>query len=183
MSEVTETPEVVAQLVAHHEEFRRFLERRLGSRADADEILQAAYLRSVERGGDVRDPGSAVAWFYRLLRNAIVDHWRRRGAEERALIIAAEDEAVDGELHAAICRCVDGVLPTLKPEYLEVLRRVDLDGATVAEVATELGVTANNLGVRLHRARAALRQRLEATCGACAKHACLDCGCHRQAHS
>jgi RNA polymerase sigma-70 factor (ECF subfamily) len=31
--------------------------------------------------------------------------------------------------------------------------------------------------VRLHRVRAALRDKLKLVCGACARHGCLDCGC------
>jgi RNA polymerase sigma-70 factor (ECF subfamily) len=31
--------------------------------------------------------------------------------------------------------------------------------------------------VRLHRARAALKTRLEQSCGTCATHGCLDCTC------
>jgi len=66
---------------------------------------------------------------------------------------------------------------TLKPEYAEAIRRVDLGGASVGGFATEAGITAGNASVRLHRAHAALKQRLLATCGACATHGCLDCRC------
>lgn len=70
-----------------------------------------------------------------------------------------------------------GLIPTLKDEYREILARVEMAGRSVGEVAAELGLTANNATVRLHRARRALRQRLEAVCGTCTEHACLDCTC------
>jgi len=47
----------------------------------------------------------------------------------------------------------------------------------VVDVAAELGVTPNNAAVRLHRARGALKKRLEQTCGTCTQHGCLDCTC------
>src|ERR1700759_199000 len=78
-------PEVVARLVAAHREFLAFLEARLPNRATAEEVLQAAFARTLERGGGIRDAESAVAWFYRLLRNALTAHYRHRGAEARAL--------------------------------------------------------------------------------------------------
>ena len=45
------------------------------------------------------------------------------------------------------------------------------------EAARSLGLTLNNLNVRLHRARQRLRGKLEATCHVCSKHGCLDCSC------
>jgi len=66
---------------------------------------------------------------------------------------------------------------TLKPEYATAIKRVDLDGATVVALAREAGITANNAGVRLHRAHEALRRQLALSCGTCATHGCLDCHC------
>jgi RNA polymerase sigma-70 factor (ECF subfamily) len=58
-----------------------------------------------------------------------------------------------------------------------LLQRVDLDGASPKDAASALGLTLNNLNVRLHRARQRLREKLEATCQVCSKHGCLDCSC------
>ena len=46
---------------------------------------QAAFTKGLERTGSLRDEGAAVAWFYRALRNAVVDYYRRNGARSRAL--------------------------------------------------------------------------------------------------
>jgi len=48
-----------------------------------------------------------------------------------------------------------------------VLHRVDLDGTPPKEAASALGLTFNNLNVRLYRARHRLRERVEATCHVC----------------
>lgn len=179
-------PDVLATLVDHHRRFLQFLESRVGSRAVAEEILQTAFVKSLERGGDIRAGESAVAWFYRLLRNALVDHWRHRGAEQRALEREAAEAAGAGpvpppELEAAVCACVNALIPTLKDQDALILRRVEIEGRSVAETAGELAITPNAAGARLHRARQALRKRLETTCGTCAEHACLDCSCGRPA--
>ena len=79
------TPEVVDVLVERRRRFLQFLEPRVGSRAVAEELLQAAFVKVVERGSELRDGESAVAWFYRLLRNALVDFYRHRDAERRAI--------------------------------------------------------------------------------------------------
>ena len=138
-------------------------------------------MRGLPHAGDLPDEGSAVAWLYRTLRNAIVDDARRRGAAERALgALAAEPEG-DGETppdaRDAVCRCVMRIAEAMKPEYAAALRRVDVEGVPVQTYAAEAGITPNNASVRLHRAREALRAKVRAACGTCAEHGCLDCGC------
>jgi len=174
-------PAVVAAWVENHQRFLAFLERRVESRAAAEEILQEAFVRGLERAGEIHDDERAVAWFYRLLRNAVVDHYRRRGAEARGLEALARElgdaSEPPPEVEAALCHCFEALLPALRPEYAEILRRVDLEGGRPAEFAREAGLTANNAMVRLHRARRALRADLQRSCRTCADHGCLDCTC------
>ena len=172
------TIEALAALVASHREFLSFVERRVGDRALAEEILQDALVKSLERVGEIRE--SATGWFYRVLRNAIIDHARRRAAHERRLeALAAELDAAteDAELHDVVCRCVGKLADTLKPEYADALRRIDVEGVPVKTYADEAGISANNAGVRVFRARDALRKQVARSCGTCAEHGCLDCTC------
>jgi RNA polymerase sigma factor (sigma-70 family) len=180
------TAQVIEKLVGNHQEFLRFLERRVGGRAEAEDILQEAFVRGVERAGSVRDGESIVAWFYRTLRNAVIDHHRRRGAAGRAIDAFARElgDAVEPEpeLKSAVCGCVKTLADTLKPEYAEALRKVEVEGQTVQGYAAEIGILPNNAGVRLHRAREALRKRVMASCGTCAEHGCVDCTCGPPTH-
>ncbi len=173
--------DIVSVLVENHREFLRFLERRVGSRAVAEDILQEAFIRGISKAGTLRSEQSAVAWFYQTLRNALIDHARRAGAAERALTaVAAEVEgtqAPDAELRDAVCKCVGRLAGTLKPEYAEALQRVEVEGLSVTSFAEEAGITANNASVRLFRARQALKKQLQVSCGTCAAHGCLDCSC------
>jgi RNA polymerase sigma factor (sigma-70 family) len=173
--------DVIAKLADSHREFLRFLERKVGSRAVAEDILQDAFARGISRIESLRSEESATAWFYRTLRNAVADHFRRQGASERAMgALAAElDEAIGPEVEAkrAVCQCVRQLASTLKPEYAAALQRVEIDGISVQAFAEEAGITTNNAGVRLFRARDALRKRVATWCGTCAEHGCLDCTC------
>jgi RNA polymerase sigma-70 factor (ECF subfamily) len=81
------------------------------------------------------------------------------------------------EVTTTICTCLDGLLPTLRPGYAELIRRVDLAGESLRTVARDLKITSNNATVRLHRARQVLRETLENACGICSKHGCLNCVC------
>lgn len=171
------TPVALAALVATHREFLGYVERRVRDRVLAEEIVQDALVRSLEKVGEVKE--SLVGWFYRVLRNAIVDHARRRAAQDRRLEALAAETAsqVDPELEAVVCRCVTALADTLKPEYADVLRRVDVEGTPVKDYARASGISANNAGVRVFRAREALRKQVARACGTCADHGCLDCTC------
>ena len=176
------TPQLVQVLVENHRRFLAFLERRVGSREVAEDILQEAFVRGLAGASRLRDGDSVVAWFYRTLRNAITDHWRRRAAEQRATDrVAGAGEATapaaDEELLNAVCGCVGDMLATLKPEYADAIRRVDLEDMSVKAFAEQAGITANNASVRLFRGREALREQLRRSCGTCATHGCLDCSC------
>ena len=173
-------PNVVQVLVENHRSFLSFLERRVGNRVSAEEILQSAYARAVEKGVPTDESGGAVHWFFAVLRNAVTDHYRRRAAEARALDAIAHEgnpEITDPELRAEVCACFRRLLPTLHEGYATILEQVDLEERAVSDVAEELQISPNNASVRLHRARSALRKQLERSCGACATHGCLECSC------
>ncbi len=171
----------VEALIENHRRFLAFLHRRVGDRETAEEILQAAFVRGIERADEIRDEDRAVAWFYRLLRRAVVDHWRSRDAERRGVEAFAREVANDAgtspKLIRELCRCFEPLLSTLKPDYEEILRRIDLEEMRPVDFATHAGITPNNAMVRLHRARRALRRQMTLSCRTCAEHGCLDCSC------
>lgn len=174
---------VAAVLVENHRAFLRFLERRVNDRALAEDLLQDAFTRNLDRLSDLPDEG-LIPWFYRVLRNAAIDRHRRKGAEERALA-AFTQELADGaqpdeDLHREICACIGRLASTLKPEYAEVLRAVDVEDTPVKAFAEVAGLTPSNAGVRLFRAREALRKQVVASCGTCAEHGCVDCSCGKR---
>jgi len=174
------TQDVVGILIENRQRFLAFLERRVGSRAVAEEILQSAYARAVEKGVPAEDAGGAVNWFFAVLKNCTIDHYRQRAAESRAIESLTSEgvpEISDPELRDEVCACFRRLLPTIHADYAAILEKVDLEERPVSDVARELGITSNNASVRLHRARAALRTQLERSCGACATHGCLECSC------
>jgi RNA polymerase sigma factor (sigma-70 family) len=173
----------VGALVEHHRTFLRFLERRVGSREIAEDILQEAFGRAIEHVESVRVNESIVAWFYRVLRNAVVDHYRRTRSSQQALAALAAalaDPVHAPELDGEVCRCVAQLASSLKPEYAAALQQVDIEGTSVKSYAQETGITPNNAAVRVFRAREALRRRVMASCGTCAAHGCVDCDCRAQ---
>ena len=87
MDPQTQTP-TLQSLLASHRQLLGFVERRVGDRAAAEEILQAAFVHGLEKMPELRDAEKVLPWFYQLLRNAIAGHFRHADAERRALASA-----------------------------------------------------------------------------------------------
>lgn len=167
-------------LLDNHRRFLAFLEKRVGDRALAEDILQDAFVRNIEKAPDVDDE-ALIPWFYTTLRHAVIDRYRRDEVRHRRLDAFAKElereRDAAGEADREICACVSRLASALKPEYADVLARVDVGGTSLKAYAAEHGLTANNAAVRAHRARLALKTRLKESCGLCADHGCVDCTC------
>ncbi|HTB97259.1 MAG TPA: sigma-70 family RNA polymerase sigma factor [Terracidiphilus sp.] len=167
--------------------FLDFVAHRVGDPALAEDILQGAYARALEASGNLREEESAVAWFYRILRNAIIDNHRRRATEAAALErwmrdLESAPEPVP-QLLDATCECIASALDRITPQYASLIRDVDLDEITLSDYARRQRITPGNAAVRAHRARTALRRQLMQCCGLCSAHGCLNCTCHRSTHA
>jgi RNA polymerase sigma-70 factor (ECF subfamily) len=176
-----ETQAPLAPLLENHRAFLRYLERRVGDRALAEDILQDGFAKVVARPEQAPADEAIVPWFYRLLRNAAVDQFRRRGAAERAHeAFAREIETHDvpaEDLQTEICACVSRLAATLKPEYAEALTAIEVGGMPVKAFAEKNGLSPGNAAVRVLRAREALKKRVAESCGTCADHGCFNCTC------
>jgi RNA polymerase sigma-70 factor (ECF subfamily) len=174
------------ELVECHRDFLIFLKRRLGAHHDAEEVLQEFTAKALARSYELRDVQSVKGWLSRILATTLVDHHRRRARRREAYLDPADFAELpmeaDAEIEAAVCFCLYRLLPTLKPEYGELIWRIDLLDEPRDRVAVSLGLTLNNVNVRLHRGRRALRARLEAICLTCPDHGFLDCRCDEGEH-
>lgn len=176
---------MIQRLVQNESAFRTFLRRRIWDDALAEDLLQQSFIKAVEHQHSLQHEDSAVAWFYRVLRNALIDYYRSHGAEARRNDAFLQELTVSGdnqvppidEVKNAACLCLHRLLPNLRSSYAELIRRIDLEGESPATVAEELKISQNNVTVRLHRARQALRASLEESCGICSQHGCLNCTC------
>ena len=172
----------VSTLLEARGAFLNYLERRIGDRALAEDILQDAFAKVVARPEQAPGGEAIVPWFYRTLRNAAIDQFRRRGTAERAHEAFAREfetqEAPTTDMETEICTCVSRLATTLKPEYAEALQAIEVGGTPVKVFAEQKGLSASNAAVRVFRAREALKKRVTESCGTCAEHGCLDCTCN-----
>jgi len=178
-------------MVEVRQDFLRYLTRRLGNEHEASDVLHDFYVKVLRHIGEVRDTDKLRAWMRRVLETTLIDYYRAQSKKRRSEsdhlyleTLRLADVAPD-ELDPVVCACLNRLLPTLKKDYADLLKRADMLDESRESIAATYGISENNLRVRLHRARRALRQRLEETCSTCQVHGYLDCGCdhHNNLHA
>ncbi|MEM7435893.1 MAG: sigma-70 family RNA polymerase sigma factor [Myxococcota bacterium] len=173
---LSRTETVATALGAHRTRLEAFIRARVPS-SDVDDVLQLAAVRAIEGAGTLNDPKRMLSWLYGVHRNTATDVLRKRARHERLLeSVSAAPEAPPEEPESG-CDCSVSQARNIHPNYAEVLSLVDIHGATLAEAAEALGISANNVGVRLHRARKALRESMLEHCGVESLRDCADCRC------
>ena len=140
---------------------------RLGDATLAEEAAQEAFIRGYRRLWLLGDGAKFAAWITTITRHAAINlglrHRRELNKRERwALEQPAATSPTAGET-TEICppETLRQTLAELPAAHRECLVLFYLEGKSGAEAAATLGISEAALRVRLHRARAAMRERLE----------------------
>ena len=170
---------IESHLLENVNEYLGFARKRLRDPELAADAVQESMLKAWRAEAQIQDGEKTKAWFYRILRRTIIDLYRRRDARDKALAQLERElnAPPDTEEERIVCACMERLFPTMTPQYADLIRQLDLNEASPHIVAASLGISKNNLNVRIHRARRQLKRRLEETCRVCAKHGCLNCHC------
>jgi RNA polymerase sigma-70 factor (ECF subfamily) len=129
----------------------------------AADAMQEAFIRAYDGLAGCREPARFGAWFFRILTNQCRNHRSRRRvhlpleAVRAAAPERADDRVGAAEIRAAIAAALDRLVPEQREAF--VLRH--LDDRSYADMAQLLGEREDTLRMRVHRAREAVRQRLE----------------------
>lgn len=176
---------VIASLREGHREFLRFVSRRTQSIEDAEDVLQDFYLKAIRSVRTIKEPRALKGWLAQVLRRTLADYYRRasvrKAAPQRLEVTEGSAMLIDDDADRAVCGCLYRVLPAMPAEYSQLIWQVDLLGQPRNKIAKRLGISPNNLGVRLYRARRALRTALLRFCTTCPTHGFLNCACERSA--
>ncbi|MDA1014351.1 MAG: RNA polymerase sigma factor [Planctomycetota bacterium] len=154
-------PAVIAELYGRHaRDLTAFLIGVLGSADDADEALQATFLKAVEKGHEV-DRASFRAWLFRVAFNEGMLLRRKSGIRKKSLRVLADiqkkdDDSVPGSVaNAELRKLALSALTQLPDEQRVVVERRIYDDMTFAAIAELLGIP---LGTVLTRMRSALKK-------------------------
>jgi RNA polymerase sigma factor (sigma-70 family) len=147
----------------YREEYPRLLRAvylMVGHPAEAEDLAQEAMVRAYERWENVRAMESPVGYVYTTALNLHRKALRRLASRVRTVLggqAPPADPAAVAETHDEVMR----VLGSLPPRQREALVLVEWVGWDAQGAGRILGIQAESVRVHLHRARAAVRQRLE----------------------
>jgi RNA polymerase sigma-70 factor (ECF subfamily) len=157
-----------ARLVRRHQDrLFRYLHRMTGSRDDALDLAQDAFVRAWQALPGWRPDARFTTWLFQIARNAALDVLRRRGSVEVSAgeeMPEAVDFAADPLRHADAAqqlRLLDAALAALSPEHREILIMRDIEDMAYEEIGAVLALGEGTVKSRLARARAALLARMD----------------------
>jgi RNA polymerase sigma-70 factor, ECF subfamily len=159
MSPITADPR--AQIVSLLPRLRRFARGLTPDSHLADDLVQAACLKALERWHQWQPGTSLASWLFRIVQNTWIDEFRSRARqatdpdEDALLELPGEDGRAVVERRSEL-RAVRQAMAALPEEQRAVLLLVTVDGLSYQEAADALGVPMGTVMSRLARARARL---------------------------
>lgn len=144
-----------------------FVVRLTGDRARAQDVVQETLLRAW-RNPSVLDQtgGSARAWLFTVARRIVIDQSRSASRRRELLTDDVPERPADDTAQQTVDRLlVRAALQTLSVEHQQTLFETYFRGASVAQAAGRLGVSAGTVKSRTHYALRALRQAIDAMGG------------------
>jgi len=150
--------------------------RMCGSREDAYDLAQEAFLKVYRALGRFKGDSSFSTWLYRVVANTCLDQIRRtrrsgavlsldapvdtEGGSLRREAADASFDPEDAALRAEVQREVRAVVLQLAPDHRLAIVLRDFEDFSYEEIADTLGWNPGTVKSRISRARAALRDRL-----------------------
>lgn len=165
-----------------------FAVTRVRDRAIAQDLVQETFLAAIKASGKFAGRSTERSWLFGILRNKLVDHYRRQSREIAIADLEGplpEEQGAFGESGPGkdgwvtkfapkawetpegtlVSKEFQGVLKCCLAELPDKIARVfllrEIDGVSSEEICKDLDLSPNNLWVMLHRARMGLRRCLE----------------------
>lgn len=124
---------------------------------DAEDIMQAVFLKSIVKASSVREPAKIRGWLMQVARRLCVDFHRKRKPTE-PLVADPPTPAAPDEIR---CQRLYEAIQKLPEKYREAIALYYLDGRNCSSVAASLGIAEPTVRQRLFRARAMLHDHLQ----------------------
>jgi RNA polymerase sigma-70 factor, ECF subfamily len=141
----------------------------------AEELAQEVFVKVIKGREGFRGDSSIKSWIYRIATNAAKDFLKSRYKKDGDVITESDLEIYDAQrvdrnspeslnITEEMNDCIKEFVYRLPAEYCMVLILSHLEGHKVKEISELLGESQNTIKVRLHRARAKLKEEMEQGC-------------------
>ena len=134
------------------------------NRADAEDLTQDVFIKMFRALSTYSRKSSFRAWLYRIARNRVIDHLRRKkpaAINIDKVVIAGADSPVQAYDRSTTTETLEDAITELPPIYREILLLRHRDELTYEEIVDATGLVLGTVKARLHRGRALLRKKLD----------------------
>ena len=150
---------------------RKYILASVRDESVADDLVQETFARVQDNLDSVREPSKISSWIFRIAHRLCQDHFRglkktpaREGDLQEDLVDLLETPVQKKMEQEEMSRCVQDQLNLLPESLRSVIIFSDIMDFSQQEIADVLGLTVENVKVRLHRARKKLKAILEEKC-------------------
>jgi RNA polymerase sigma-70 factor (ECF subfamily) len=148
-----------------------FLYRLLGSRNEAEDATQQAFLITLQRIGTLRDPDLLESWIYRIARNEVYQKYRRKQVDSldeessKAFVNGTEDRRLDGQpektlLNEELGESLQAALDSLPLKLREVFILAVVDEMSYQDISEIVGRSMLSVKTDIYRARILTKEKL-----------------------
>ncbi|HMG92882.1 MAG TPA: sigma-70 family RNA polymerase sigma factor [Chryseolinea sp.] len=145
----------------------------LSAENDIEDVMQEAYIRGYEKLGQFRQEAKFSTWLTRILINCALQHLNKLKGRAHLSLDVLVREGIDGEENAPmektnaevgenLAKALEGAISHLPAKYRVVFILREVQHLPVADAATIIGITEENVKIRLYRAKAMLKDMLQA---------------------
>jgi RNA polymerase sigma-70 factor (ECF subfamily) len=146
----------------HYASIYRYVDRRVdGPAYEVPDVVAEVFTAMWRRLDEVPDSGDARLWLYGMARHTLMNHRRGRRRRWRLLSRLTAEATVTTPVQGAVEQgdtAVREAINRLPGTYREVLQLVAWEGCSHAEAAQVLDCSVNAVALRLHKAKARLRE-------------------------
>lgn len=153
------------------QQLKRFIASRVPNSQVAEELAQELLVKSYQSLNSLKDEERVEAWLFRIARNVINDHYRKRLKDleiEELDIEHAIDELEDvnsqESVRKELSHCIQPFIEQLSEKYRRTITAVDLEGTSQKSLAEKQGVSYSTIKSQTQRGRAQLRKLFRQCC-------------------
>ncbi len=154
----------------YYHRVRKFIQASVKNESIADDLAQETFIKIQENLDQLRDPAKISSWIFSIAHHLCQDHFRnlKKSSPREDLndeLVNLEETPVQKKLEQGeMSQCVQDKLSLLPESQRSVIILAEVMDFSHQEIADILGLTVENVKVRLHRARKRFKSILEKSC-------------------
>ena len=153
-----------------YQRVRKFILASVKNESVADDLIQETFIKIQENLDSLRDPAKISSWIFRIAYHLCQDHFRslKKSSSHEEIhdgLVDLQETPVQKKLEQGeMSQCVQDQLNLLPDSQRNVIILAEVMDFSHQEIADILGLTVENVKVRLHRARKKFKSILEEKC-------------------